>query len=241
MEVRGDPALMSHSRLLTAILLLGIGIGIGISSSVPAPARADSTTATCSFSRHDHTIPVETGLCTFSQRQGNASVRFGEREFQFPSAEEGRSYTRSSSREGIRFNREGDYTLRVFWRSDQAALAKPPGWESDNVFLGRWQGESTAGRAVIDVLTLEPNRIRWGNAFNGVCDSDYSVEILASRQPGEPVSGVVRLTLQPGHCATGDAVIQLAMPPDGSSGLEVVTYGADGRLIGQYGAFTPLR
>ena len=94
---------------------------------------------------------------------------------------------------------------------------------------------------MIEVLTLEPNRIRWGNAFNGVCDSDYSVEILSPRQPSEPLSGMVRLTLQPGPCATGDAVVELALPADGSSGLEVVTYGADGRLIGQYGTFTPLR
>jgi hypothetical protein len=55
------------------------------------------------------------------------------------------------------------------------------------------------------------------------------------------VFGVARLTLQPGPCSTGAAVIQLAMPLDGSAALEVVTYGADGRLIGQYGAFTPLR
>ncbi|MFO0103694.1 MAG: hypothetical protein ACK516_00240, partial [Cyanobium sp.] len=133
---------MPPSRLLPAIALLGIGIGIGISGVVPASARADSTTATCRFSRHDHTIPVESGPCTFSQRQGNASVRFGERQFQFPGAEEGRSYTRSASPEGLRFNREGDYTLRVFWRSAQAAIAKPPGWESRNLFLGRWRGES---------------------------------------------------------------------------------------------------
>lgn len=247
MAVRADPAPMPHPRLRPAIAVLGscigisFGISFGISSAVPAPARADSTTATCSFSRHDHTIPVETGPCTFSQRQGNASVRFGERQFDFPLAEEGRSYTRSASPAGLRFNREGDYTLQVFWRSDQAALAKPPGWENQNLFLGRWQGESTAGRAVIEVLTLEPNRIRWGNAFNGVCDSDYSVEILSPRQPSEPLSGMVRLTLQPGPCATGDAVVELALPADGPSGLVVVTYGADGRLIGQYGTFTPLR
>jgi hypothetical protein len=35
-------------------------------------------------------------------------------------------------------------------------------------------------------------------------------------------------------------VIQLAMPLDGSSALEVVTYNAKGQLIGQYGAFQSL-
>lgn len=237
---------MHLSRLLPAILLLG-------ASAATAPSRADSTTATCLFSLHDHTVPVERGPCSFSQRQGNVTVRFGEREFQFPSAEEGRTYERSASNEGIRFNREGQYTLRVLWRTDRAAVAKPPGWDRDTVYLGRWQGQSTAGRAVIDLLTVEPHRIRWGNRANGLCDSDYSVEILPwgrngnypdqlvpPSQPTDLVFGVARLTLQPGACSTGEAVIQLAMPLDGSRALEVVTYNAKGELTGQYGAFRPM-
>ena len=237
---------MRPSRLLPLIALLS-------ASAAVAPARADSTSATCVFSRHDHTVPVEQGPCTFSQRQGNVTVRFGERDFNFPSAEQDRTYQRSASSEGIRFNREGQYTLQVLWRTAQAAMAKPPGWDTDNFFLGRWQGESTAGRAVIDVLTVEPNRIRWGNKANGVCDSDYSVQQLPwgrnGRYPDQLVPpsassdlvfGVARLTLQPGPCRTGDGVIQLAMPLDNSRALEVVTYDAGGRLTGQYGAFTPL-
>lgn len=51
---------------------------------------------------------------------------------------------------------------------------------------------------------------------------------------------MVRLTLQPAPCSTGDAVIQLAIPLDGTSALEVVTYNAKGQLIGQYGAFKAL-
>lgn len=211
---------MGPSRLLPLIALLS-------ASAAVAPARADNTSATCVFSRHDHTVPVEQGPCTFSQR--------------------------SASSEGIRFNREGQYTLQVLWRTAQGAIPKPPGWDSDNFFLGRWQGESTAGRAVIDVLTVEPDRIRWGNKANGVCDSDYSVEqlpwgrngrypdqLVPPSQPTDLVFGVARLTLQPGPCRTGDGVIQLAMPLDGSRALEVVTYDAGGRLTGQYGAFTPL-
>lgn len=238
---------MTPSRLLPLILLLSTNAAF-------TPARADSTTATCVFSRHDHTVPVETGPCVFSQRQGNVTVRFGAQSFRFLSDEQGRSYERSNSSEGIRFNREGQYTLQVRWRTDAAAITKPPGWESDNVYLGRWQGETTAGMAVIEVLTVEPNRIRWGNAANGRCDSDYSVEFLPwgrqgrypdqlvpPSQPSDLVFGVARLTLQPGPCSTGDAVIQLAMPMDGSDRLEVVTYGTGGRLIGQYGQFTPLR
>ena len=141
----------------------------------------------------------------------------------------------------------------MLWLPAPAALPKPPGWNTDNFFLGRWQGQTTAGRAVIDVLTVEPSRIRWGNAINGMCDSDYSVEQLPwgrhGRYPDQLVPpsassdlvfGVARLTLRPGPCRTGDAVIQLAMPLDNSRALEVVTYNAKGQLIGQYGAFTPL-
>ena len=246
------PALMPVPRLLFPLLWLS-------TSAVLVPARADTTTATCLFSVHDHTAPVERGPCSFSQRQGNVTVRFGERLFDFPSAEEGRTYTRSASSEGLRFNREGQYTLRVLWQTDlpanakPAATLKPAGWATDNMYLGRWQGQSTAGRAVIDVLTVEPNRIRWGNSYNGACDSDYSVaflpwgrngrypdQLVPPSQPTDLVVGVVRLTLQPGPCPTGDAVIQLAMPLDGSSALEVVTYNAKGELTGSYGAFTPL-
>ena len=112
------------------------------------------------------------------------------------------------------------------------AMAKPKGWQFDNVFLGRWQGQSTAGQAVIDVLTVEPNRIRWGNPINGICDSDYSVtqlpwgrhgrypdQLVPPSAPSDLVFGVVRLTLQPAPCSTGDAVIQLAIPLDGTSAL----------------------
>jgi hypothetical protein len=135
----------------------------------------------------------------------------------------------------------------------KAPVPKPKGWQSDNFFLGRWQGQSTAGMAVIDVLTVEPNRIRWGNQRNGICDSDYSVQTLTWGRNGrypdqltppsrssDLVYGVARLTLRPAPCATRDAEIQLAMPLDGSSALEVVTYDASGRLIGQYGVFTPM-
>ena len=237
---------MRASRLLPLLVLLG-------ASGAAPPARADSTTATCILSRHDHTLPREKGPCMFSQRQGNATVRFGRWVYDFPAAQQGRSFERSASSEGIRFNREGHYTLQVLWRPAAVASAKPKGWAHDNFFLGRWQGQSTAGQAVIDVLTVEPNRIRWGNAINGICDSDYSVQqlpwgrngrypdqLVPPSAPSQLVFGVVRLTLQPGPCRTGDAVIQLAMPLDGSSALEVVTYNAKGQLIGQYGAFQSL-
>lgn len=130
---------------------------------------------------------------------------------------------------------------------------RPKGWDSDNVFLGRWQGNSTAGRAVLDVLSVEPTRVRWGNAANGVCDSDYSVEqlpngengrfpdqLIAPTAPTDLVYAVVRLKLEPGPCSTGVAVIQLAKPLDGSDTLQVVTYDAKGAVRGQYSDLTAL-
>ena len=124
----------------------------------------------------------------------------------------------------------------------------------NSVFLGRWQANSTAGRAVLDVLSVEPERVRWGNDLNGVCDSDYSAEtlpngengrfpdqLIAPTEPTELAYAVVRLTLQPEPCPTGVAVIQLAKPLDGSETLKVVTYDAQGAVRGKYPDLTALR
>lgn len=135
------------------------------------------------------------------------------------------------------------------------APAQPaaPTPDLNSVFLGRWQGNSTAGRAVLDVLTVEPKRVRWGNDLNGVCDSEYSAEtlpngengrfpdqLIAPTEPTELAYAVVRLTLQPEPCPTGVAVIQLAKPLDGSKTLKVVTYDAQGAVRGKYPDLTAL-
>lgn len=133
-----------------------------------------------------------------------------------------------------------------------ASVPKPHGWATDNVYLGRWQGLSTAGMAVIDVLTVEPNRVRWGNTANGICDSDYAVQFLPwgrngtfphqlspPLEPTDLIYGVVQLTLKPKPCSTGVAVIQLAMPLDGSQAPDVVTLDATGQPNGYFGAFQP--
>ncbi len=127
------------------------------------------------------------------------------------------------------------------------ADAKPKGWATDNFFLGRWQANSTAGRAVLGVLTVEANRVHWGNPANGICDSDYNVtqlpwgrngrfpdQLVPPSEPTDLVYGVVRLTLQPQACASGDAMVQLAKPLDGSNTLQVVSYDAQGQMIGNY-------
>ena len=129
-------------------------------------------------------------------------------------------------------------------------IPKPHGWATDNFNLGKWQGESTAGMAVIGVLTIEPNRVRWGNQANGICDSDYSVEnlpwgqngtypgqLVPPSKPTDLVYAVTRLILDPKPCSTGDAVIQLAVPLDGSNSMEVITYDAKGNQTGDFGTF----
>ncbi|MEB3331575.1 MAG: hypothetical protein VKI83_03665 [Synechococcaceae cyanobacterium] len=86
-------------------------------AALASPALADSTEAFCRLSRHDHTIPVEEGPCRFSQRQGNVNVEMGNRwAFRFDSDADGKDYRRENTATGIRFSREGQYTLSVFWQ-----------------------------------------------------------------------------------------------------------------------------
>jgi hypothetical protein len=128
------------------------------------------------------------------------------------------------------------------------AQANTANWGSaNNTFLGRWKANSTAGQAVLNVLTIEPKRVRWGTALNGICNSTYSVKILPQQRNGRfpdqlvPPSSpsnleyrVARLTLKPGSCKTRDAVVQLAMPMDDTNILQVVTYDGKGNMIGNY-------
>ena len=133
-------SLIKSIRMQVLILRAGQCLALGALSPLAGwtPAQADSTQATCWLSRHDHTMPVETGPCRFSQRQGNANVRFNHWAFHFPSAEQGKTYQRTNTASGIRFNREGAYTLQVRWASkDQSSTTKPENWATDNIDLGR--------------------------------------------------------------------------------------------------------
>lgn len=103
---------MPPLQVNAALALLGLSL-----VSWPAIARADSTEAFCQLSRHDHTIAVESEPCLFSQRQGNVTVQMGKRwAFRFDANQQGIGYQRENLDNGIRFNREGEYTLSVYWR-----------------------------------------------------------------------------------------------------------------------------
>ncbi|MGL5706703.1 MAG: hypothetical protein ACRCYB_13505 [Aeromonas veronii] len=127
---------------------------------------------------------------------------------------------------------------------------KPPGWDGDNVLLGSWYSDSTAGAAVLDRVTLTGDRIRWGNKANGICDSEYNVEWVAAEEgtypdslsPPEPgvTYMVARLTLIPKPCATGDAMLQLAYPMGGQRSVYANLYGADGKMTGWFGVLLPV-
>ncbi|MEY4359301.1 MAG: hypothetical protein RLZZ631_787, partial [Cyanobacteriota bacterium] len=61
--------------------------------------------------------PGGRGPCRFSQRQGNVTVEMGKRwAFRFTSDADGKDYLRENTATGIRFSREGHYTLSVFWQ-----------------------------------------------------------------------------------------------------------------------------
>ena len=71
------------------------------------PVQADSTEAYCQLSRHDHTLPLEGGLCSFSQRQCNVNITFNRTTYHFPANEQGTGYQRSANAEGLRFTAKG--------------------------------------------------------------------------------------------------------------------------------------
>ncbi len=77
---------------------------------------ADSTMARCLLSDQNLSLPVESGPCRFSQRQGNVTIMFRERTFNFPYREAGLRYERSNSKSGIRFDMPGGSTVEVLWR-----------------------------------------------------------------------------------------------------------------------------
>ncbi len=96
------------------------GLGMALTVLAPmAPSRADTAQAFCVLSWAKGSQPLEKGPCVWSQRQGNANILFKKQRFDFPAAEEGKTYTRDN-REGDEagpfFTRPGKYTLSVYWK-----------------------------------------------------------------------------------------------------------------------------
>lgn len=100
-----------HHQWLAFMLSAAMALGLAIER-----AHADSRTAYCVLSRHDHTIALEKGPCQFSQRQGHVRVRLNWWSFRFEAGSAGKSYQRIASDQGLKFIRDGEYTLMVYWQ-----------------------------------------------------------------------------------------------------------------------------
>jgi hypothetical protein len=103
-------------RPLTPIV--GLGLTLAVFAPV-APSQADSAQAYCVLSWAKRGQPLEEGPCQWSQRQGNANILFKNQRFDFPAAEEGKTFTRTNrpgNEAGPVFSRQGKFTLSVYWR-----------------------------------------------------------------------------------------------------------------------------
>ena len=94
-------------------LLLSLGFAI---SEAATRVHADSTIAHCRLSHHNPSVPLQSGPCRFSQRQGNVTIMVRERTFNLPYREAELRYERSNSKSGIRFDMPGGSTVEVLWR-----------------------------------------------------------------------------------------------------------------------------
>ena len=100
-------------KLTCRVLLLSLGFTI---TEAATRVHADSTMAYCLLSDQNPSVPLESGPCRFSQRQGNVTIIFREQTFNFPYSEAGLRYQRSNSKTGIRFDMSGGTTIEVLWR-----------------------------------------------------------------------------------------------------------------------------
>ena len=85
----------------------------GLAIAAAIPASAEIVASTCRLLSYEGSITtVETFRCDFMQRFGNVTVFSPDREFNFPAAEQGKTYIRINSIP-LRFTRTGHYTLEV--------------------------------------------------------------------------------------------------------------------------------
>jgi len=105
-----------------------LAAALGALAVVVSPAAwADSTSAYCVLSKADARTAPQQGPCRWSQRQGNVTINFQSREYDFPADQDGRTYTRLNRQgheAGPVFTRKGQYTLSVYWHKP-AADASP--------------------------------------------------------------------------------------------------------------------
>jgi hypothetical protein len=80
-------------------------------------AEEEFNIAYCLLSRHDYTLPIEQGPCAFRERHGDITVTMKPHgTFSFDTKQQGISHQQAENIDGIRFNKEGEFTLQVLWR-----------------------------------------------------------------------------------------------------------------------------
>lgn len=73
--------------------------------------------AYCLLRRHNDTLPIQRGPCAFRERDGDITVSMQPHgTFSFAANQHGISHEHADNADGIRFTREGEFTLQVFWR-----------------------------------------------------------------------------------------------------------------------------
>jgi hypothetical protein len=93
------------------------------SVAIPAAGWADSTAAYCVFSEAEGREALQQAPCRWSQRQGNVTITFQSRVYDFPADQEGKAYSRLNRQgpeAGPVFTKQGQYTLSVYWRKPAA-------------------------------------------------------------------------------------------------------------------------
>lgn len=109
--------------------VVAVVVALGSLAGAMSPAAlADSAAAYCVLSNaNSKTVPLQ-GPCRWTQRQGNVTITFQSRVYEFPVDQDGKTYTRVN-REGQEagpvFTRNGRYTLSVYW---QKPAADSPGF-----------------------------------------------------------------------------------------------------------------
>lgn len=91
----------------TSLALLALSLG-----SLATPAFAEISASQCKLIKYGPTTTVETFACDFRQSGGNVQVWSDRWNFEFPIAEQGKTFIRIN-RIPLTFTRTGQYTLQV--------------------------------------------------------------------------------------------------------------------------------